>query len=90
MAQRVRITDCEHQCGKALSLMPCVMDFRKCAIEARYSDKSERDRALCELGWEQCLYKAGVSTGSWRRCAEGCIEVNDPPQCKYKPPRLTP
>lgn len=85
-----RARDCEHQCGKALSLMPCVMDFRKCAIEARYSDKSERDRALCELGWEQCLYKAGVSTGSWRRCAEGCVEVNDPPQCKYKPPRLTP
>lgn len=85
-----RARDCENQCGKALSLMPCVMDFRKCAIEARYSDKSERDRALCELGWEQCLYKAGVSTGSWRRCAEGCVEVNDPPQCKYKPPRLTP
>lgn len=88
--QQSRVRDCEHQCGKALALMPCVMDFRKCAIEARYSSTSDKDRALCDLAFEQCLYRVGVSTSSWHRCVEGCVEVNEPPRCKYKPPRLTP
>jgi hypothetical protein len=88
--QQSRVRDCEHQCGKALALMPCVLDFRKCAIEARYSSAPDKDRALCDLAFEQCLYRAGVSTSSWHRCVEGCVEVNEPPRCKYKPPRLTP
>ena len=88
--QQSRVRDCEHQCGKALSLMPCVLEYRKCAIDARYSASPDKDRALCDLGFEQCLYRVGVSTSSWHRCVEGCYEVNEPPRCKYKPPRLTP
>jgi hypothetical protein len=49
LAQRVRITDCEHQCGKAHQLTSCVFDFRKCQIEARSSTQPQRERDLCDL-----------------------------------------
>jgi len=82
LAQRIRITDCEHQCGKAHQLTSCVFDFRKCQIEARSSTQPQRERDLCDLAWEQCLIKGGISTSTWRRCVEGCTEVAESPSCR--------
>lgn len=82
LAQRIRITDCEHQCGKAHQLTSCVFDFRKCQIEARSSTQPQRERDLCDLAWEQCLIKGGISTSTWRRCVEGCAEVAESPSCR--------
>jgi hypothetical protein len=87
---RARFSDCEAQCAKALSLGPCMLEFRKCYLESRGSTQVQRDRDQCNLSWEQCLFRVGVSPGSWRRCVEGCAQANEPYNCQRKPERLSP
>lgn len=89
-AARARFSDCESQCAKALSLSPCVLEFRKCYLESRGSTQVQRDRDQCGLSWEQCLFRVGVSPGSWRRCVEGCAQANEPYNCQKKPERSGP
>lgn len=89
-AARARFSDCEGQCSRALSLSPCVLEFRKCYLESRGSTQVQRDRDQCGLSWEQCLFRVGVSPGSWRRCVEGCAQANEPYSCQKKPERSGP
>ena len=89
-ATRARFSDCEGQCARALSLTPCMLEFRKCYLESRGSTQVQRDRDQCSLSWEQCLFRVGVSPGSWRRCVEGCAQANEPYNCQKKPERLSP
>ena len=81
-AQQARFADCEHQCGRALELSACLFDFRKCHIAARGSAQPQKERDACDLTWEQCLFKANVAPGSWRRCVEGCQQANEPAACR--------
>ena len=85
-SERARFSDCEGQCAKALSLSPCVLDFRKCYLDSRGSTQVQHDRDQCNLAWEQCLFRVGVSPGSWRRCVEGCSQANHPYSCQQKKP----
>lgn len=89
-ATRARFSDCESQCAKALSLSPCMLEFRKCYLDSRGSTQVQRDRDQCGLSWEQCLFRVGVSPGSWRRCVEGCAQANEPYNCQKKPERSGP
>lgn len=89
-AQRARFNDCEAQCAKALSLGQCMQDFRKCYLDSRGSTQVRHDRDQCNLSWEQCLFRVGVSPGSWRRCVEGCAQANEPFSCQKKPERSGP
>lgn len=89
-AQRARFSDCEAQCSRALTLNPCVQEFRKCYLDSRGSTQVQHDRDQCNLNWEQCLFRVGVSPGSWRRCVEGCAQANEPFNCQRKPERSGP
>lgn len=89
-SQRARFTECEGQCARALSLVPCSQEYRKCYLESRGSTQVQRDRDQCNLNWEQCLFRVGVSPASWRRCVEGCSQANEPPVCQKKPERSGP
>lgn len=81
-SQRSRFTECEHQCGRAFAVSACLLEFRKCHVAARSAPQPERERDVCDLAWEQCLYKTNVAPGSWRRCVEGCTQANEPPACR--------
>lgn len=81
-AQQARFSDCEHQCGRALDMSACLFEFRKCHLAARSATQPQKERDACDLTWEQCLYKANVAPGSWRRCVESCTQANDPPACR--------
>ncbi|MCS6915091.1 MAG: hypothetical protein NZ890_17915 [Myxococcota bacterium] len=74
--------DCEHSCGKTLEAAPCVFERRKCLIDARYSQQKQRDLELCDLAWEKCLFKSGVSPGAWARCIEACQRKNEASMCR--------
>jgi hypothetical protein len=88
-SERARFSECEGQCARALSLGTCMLDFRKCYLDSRGSTQVQHDRDQCNLAWEQCLFRVGVSPGSWRRCVEGCSQSNQPYSCQKKPERRT-
>lgn len=81
-AHKARFADCEHQCAKALEISPCLFEFRKCHLDARFSAQPQKDRDACDLTWEQCLFKVNIAPGSWRRCVDGCQQANEPPSCR--------
>lgn len=81
-SQQARFADCEHQCGRALELSACLFAFRKCHINARSAPMPQKERESCDLAWEQCLFNANVAPGSWRRCVDGCVQANEPANCK--------
>jgi hypothetical protein len=83
-SQQARFADCEHQCGRALDLSTCLFTFRKCHIDARGMAFAQKEHDACDLAWEQCLFKANVAPGSWRRCVDGCAQANEPSACKSK------
>jgi len=88
--ERARFSDCEGQCAKALSVAPCMLEFRKCYLDSRGSSQVQHDRDQCNLSWEQCLFRVGISPGTWRRCVEGCSQANQPYGCQKKPERSGP
>ena len=83
-AHQARFADCEHQCGRALELHTCLFDFRQCHINARGAALPQKEHDACDLAWEQCLFKANIAPGSWRRCVEGCTLAHEPEGCKPK------
>jgi hypothetical protein len=83
-SQQARFADCEHQCGRALDMSTCLFSFRKCHIDARGTALPQKEHEACDLAWEQCLFKANIAPGSWRRCVDGCLQANEPNACKSK------
>jgi hypothetical protein len=59
-----------------------MLDRRGCQINARYSQQKQRDLDLCDLAWEKCIYKVGVTPGAWARCMDGCQKSNEPLSCR--------
>ena len=49
------------------------------------------ERTQCESTWQECVSRAGLSSSTFRACAEACADANTPALCREsKPQRLQP
>ena len=90
-AQKARLVDCEYQCGRNLQVMTCLTAFRSCVTTARTASQPRDERTQCESTWQECVSHAGLSSSTFRACAEACADANTPALCREsKPQRLQP
>lgn len=90
-AQKARLVDCEYQCGRNLQVMTCLTTFRSCVTAARTASQPREARTQCESIWQECVSQAGLSSSTFRACAEACADANTPALCREsKPQRLQP
>lgn len=86
-AQQARLQDCELQCGRNLQLSSCLAEYRPCVAVAKTATQPLRERALCEVTWNDCLDRKSVSSSSFRSCTEACADANTPSLCRERKPR---
>lgn len=91
-SQKARLTDCEFQCARnLLQSATCLPDYRRCVATALTASQRSRERALCEVTWQECVSRVGISGSTFRSCTEACADANTPAQCREaKRPRLMP
>ncbi len=91
-SQKARLTDCEFQCARnLLQSATCLPDYRRCVSESLTSGQRAKERALCEVTWQECVSRVGISGSTFRSCTEACADANTPAQCREaKRPRLMP